>query len=251
MRINQLQAAVLTSVGLGQISNGVLSYSAPGLLQSDEEVEYVFERLEPTLSRKINSSRLEILGWSKPGWIYLYTKRPVRDPEEMKRYRVTATLEFASSLKQFGYDAVTLPVTEWLSGLNSGLIDGVITAPVAAAGFQWFGIASNMLDLRIAPFLAGLVVSDRAWDRIPDDQKAILIEIVQEEIVKLDIESRKLEQQAIETMQLYGLELVPVNQRQRDEWLYLFGEVNTKVLGELYDEETYSQIQDLLEDFHE
>ena len=251
LRINQLQAAILTSVGLNLLTGDVLTFSAPGLIRSQEEVEYVFERIEPTLSRGLNEGRMEILGWSKPGWLYLFSKERVTDPEELKRYRIASAPELASSLQRFGYRTVSVPISEWLTSLNSGLVEGIFSSPIAAAGFQWFGIATNMLDLQLAPFLSGFVVSDRAWRRLSKEQQQLLREIVQDEINKLDVESLKLEEDAIETMQSFGLNLVPLNQAERAQWFEKFRMVNEDSLDRIYSREVYTLIRGYLEDVRE
>ena len=74
---------------------------------------------------------------------------------------------------------------------------------------------------------------------------------MQEEIAKLDIESQKLEEDAVQVMQSYGLNLVTLDQNQRDRWFDLFGKVNEDSLDKLYNREFYTQIRDLLDDFRE
>jgi len=53
IRINQLQAAAITGVGLGSIVEDIYAVQLPLLIRTTEEMEYVMAEMEPTLNRML------------------------------------------------------------------------------------------------------------------------------------------------------------------------------------------------------
>ena len=78
--------------------------------------------------------------------------------------------------QQAGIDIVTLPITDGMIALQSGMINAFLSTPLTAAAFQWFALAPYMNDLKFAPMYAAVVVTERIWDRVPEDLKPAMLE---------------------------------------------------------------------------
>lgn len=251
MRIGQLQAAVLTSQGMKQVVPEVYSVSVPLMISSQEELSYVMDEIEPELNAAFERNRLHVLAWSRAGWVHFFSKEPVTYPEDLKSQRLAANpvdQELLQAFRIMGYRPIPMPQPELLTSLNSGLVDAFYTSPLVAAGFQWFGLAPHMLDLKVAPFLGAIVISDAAWRRIPNSMKDELLEAADGISAQIDDEVLELEEEALETMQRFGLEVQEVTPEIEAEWKRDV-ERHNEALLEVFDPVMTVRIQELLDQF--
>jgi TRAP-type C4-dicarboxylate transport system substrate-binding protein len=252
MRIGQIQGALFTSDALALLSDEIFALSAPVLIRSDEELDYVFERLRPDIEESIEGTQFEVIGWSKAGWVNFFANEPVRRPADLKDLALAVAddqPETARAFRRMGYEVVPVRQNALLTSLNSGMIDAFYASPIAAAGFQWFARAQNMLDLDVAPFLGSFIVTQRSWRRVPDGIKEELIAAVEREARELGDAVERLEDEAIDTMSEYGLNIIELSESERDRWFAEFERSLEVTVGPVFDEATYREIQRYLDEY--
>lgn len=251
MRIGQLQAAVLTSAGMKLVVPEVFSVSVPFMIGSEEELEYVMERIEPELNELFEENRLHVLAWSRAGWVHFFSKQSVTYPDDLKRQRLAADpndQELQQAFRIMGYRPIPMPQPELLTSLNSGMVDAFYTSPLVAAGFQWFGLAPYMLDLKVAPFLGAIVITDAAWRRIPAAIKDDLLRSAHLVAAQIEREVQELEAQALETMQRFGLTVQHVTPEIAAVWQEDVQRHNAAML-DVFDARMTTRIQQLLAEY--
>ena len=251
IRIGQLQAGVFTSSGMKQIVPEVFSVSVPFMIRSEEQLDYVMERITPDLEESFREARLHVLAWSRAGWVHFFSRDPVTYPDDLKVQRLASDpndLELQQAFKLMGYTPIPMPTPELLTSLNSGLVDAFYTSPLVAGGYQWFGLAPHMLDLKVAPFLGAIIISDAAWRRIPNNIKDELIAAARRVAAQIDEEVRVLEAEAVESMQLYGLEVMHLTPAIEEAWIEDIAGYENAML-DLFDPEMTQRIRDILNDF--
>lgn len=73
MRIGQLQGALMSVVGLREIEPTISALqNLPLLFRSWEEIDYVRERLRPSIERRFSERGFVVLGWGDAGWIRFF-----------------------------------------------------------------------------------------------------------------------------------------------------------------------------------
>jgi TRAP-type C4-dicarboxylate transport system substrate-binding protein len=213
MRIGQLHAAALSSVGLAEIAPEFNALMMPMMFASDEELDYVRDRLESKLAALLENKGFKVLNWGDAGWVRFFAQKPVVSPEDLKPLRLFVwggDSTIVEAWKDAGYHPVPLATTEIHTGLQAGLINAFATTPIAALSFQWFGLAKNMTDMKWGPLFGATVISARKWEEIPDQQKPALLRSALEAGTRLRQEVRKLEREAVEVMVKHGLVVHPV-----------------------------------------
>ncbi|MFP4114478.1 MAG: TRAP transporter substrate-binding protein DctP [Spirochaetota bacterium] len=251
MRIGQLQAAVLTSSGLKQVVPEVFSISVPFMIGSEEQLDYVLEHIRPELDAEFERDRLHVLAWSRAGWVHFFSKEPVAYPEDLKTQRLATDpndQELQQTFRVLDYRPIPVPQPELLTSLNSGLVDAFYTSPLVAAGYQWFGLAPHMLDLKVAPFLGAIVITDSAWRRIPDEYKEELMDAAQDVADRINDEVRELEAEALSTMRRYGLQVQEATPEIEAAWRRDMDENREEIL-EIFDPDMTTRIRRLLSEF--
>lgn len=252
MRIGQIQMAVFTSSGLRLLAGEVMTLNMPLLIRTEDELDYVLSEVSDVLSSSVQRARFHALVWSKGGWVRFFANAPLTSPASLRRLRLAAAADNQELLQAFrlmGYQAIPVAQNELLTSLNSGMVDAFYSSPIAAAGFQWFARAPYMLDLPVAPFIGGVVVSDRAWNRVPEHLKPQLVAAVVRHVDRLETVMEELETEAISTMQDYGLTVTELSDAQRRGWIDEFERSRDVTVGTVFDEQMYRHIQNLLTEY--
>ncbi len=252
MRINQLQAAAITGVAMSQIAIDTITFQIPFLVRTDEELDYVLEKIRPTLDSKLAEKGFKILAFTKAGWVHIFARYPVVTPEDLMRQKMHVS-EGNSALnmawREMGFHIIPLPATEVVPGLQSGMIDAFTTTPLLAAAMQWFGIARNMSELRWAPMTGGIVISQRAWKRIPKELQPKLqaaIPAIMDDMYK---ETMEIEKQALKIMLENGLVINPVPPEAEKQWKELVRRGFNILVGKTFSREVYEAVEGYLEEF--
>ena len=179
MRIGQLDAAVLSSVGTTSIVPDSMVFSLPFLIQNDKELDYVIEELLPLYDDKFRDKGFEVLVWSKSGWINFFSNKQILTPDDLRKTRLGVSPESPEMIEAFkalGFKVIPLGMSDNLMGLQSGMIDSIYSIPMATAAYQWFALARYMNPIDMAPVIGGILISEKTWKKIPsryhDEPKA-------------------------------------------------------------------------------
>ncbi|WP_168203563.1 TRAP transporter substrate-binding protein DctP [Oceanispirochaeta crateris] len=254
MRIGQLDAAVLTNVGMTDIVTDSLIFSLPFLVQDEEELDFVVKELLPRFDDQFREKGFEVLIWSKSGWINFFSNSQIMTPEDLLKTRMAVSPnnpEMMEAFKALGFKIIPLGMNDTLMGLQSGMIDTFYSIPMAAAAFQWFALAPNLNPIDVTPVIGGIVISERAWQRIPDEYHAELkasMASVQREFVN---ETDRLNQEALRIMKDNGLQVMSPGENMEEVWRSFFKDSYSALVGEnkLISEETYNEMNQQLDSF--
>jgi TRAP-type C4-dicarboxylate transport system substrate-binding protein len=180
------------------------------------------EEITPDLEAEFERNRLHVLAWTRAGWIHFFSREPVVYPDDLRTQRLAADPNDEELLQAFrimGYRPIAMPQPELMQSLNSGLVDAFYTSPLVAAGYQWFGLAPNMLDLPVAPFLGAIVITDAAWRRVPASIRDDLLESAREMASQIQEDVRQMEEDALSTMERYGLHVQEATPEIEHAWI--------------------------------
>jgi TRAP-type C4-dicarboxylate transport system substrate-binding protein len=253
MGIGQLQAGVLSVVGLSEIDKSVTALSyMPMMFRSLEEVDHVRARLQPDLEARLLRKGYVVLFWGDVGWLRFFTKEPVLHPEDLKRLRIFAWAgdNYQVDLtKSLGYQPVPLASSDILPGLQTGLISAVSVAPFYALAGQVYGPARHMLDLNWAPLVGATVISKKAWDAIPEETRKIMMKAAATAGDQMRARGRAEAEQSVEAMKKRGLMVQAVSPQVEAEWRRLAEQVYPKIRGGMVPAEMFDEVVRLLKEY--
>jgi len=221
MRIGQLQGAVLTSEGLGRIVPEIRVLQLPMWYRSDDELDHVRAGLTADLEALFEERGFKVLNWGDIGWVRLFTKAPAPTPaalQDMKLFCWAGDPKICDAWNEQGFTPVPLAFTDIFSGLQSGMIDAIFTAPVPALSYQWFGMANQMTDVKIIKMIGATIITLKAWQAIPADARAQVLASAAEAGRRSETRIRGFEDRSIEVMQEYGLTVHPLTAELRETW---------------------------------
>lgn len=245
LRIKQINATLLSAVGLAEIDPGVTGLQMmPLAFDSWAEVDHVREKLRVRLEDRLRAKGYEVLFWADAGWVRFFTTEPVVRPGDLKPMKIfvwagdQAQMELMQSL---GYRPVPLETTDILLGLNTGMINVVPMPALIALAGQMNTAAPHMLDLKWCPIVGAAVVRREVWEQIPAAQREAIRAVADATGEKLRARGRSEDEEAVRVMQQRGLQVHAVPPEARAEWSKLISQVyprlrGTKVPAEIFDE---------------
>jgi TRAP-type C4-dicarboxylate transport system substrate-binding protein len=252
LRVNQIQAAVLSTLGLYEICPEVLTLSCPFLIRDDNELDQVMAELKDELEENINSKGYFTLAWSRVGWVKFFSKAPIFTPADLKKQKLgtnTDQAEMNHVFKTMGFQMIPVSRDDILIALNSNLVDAVFQSPIAVGSTQAFGLAKNMASVNVTPFMGAIIFNQRTWRLIPDRFKPQLVEATRKHEQELDIAIRKLENDMIKTMGNYGLKVNQLTPEQEQLWYDEIGKATPELVGTLFDRTIYQRILTILQSY--
>jgi TRAP-type C4-dicarboxylate transport system substrate-binding protein len=211
VRIGQLQAVAMTSIGLALIDEGVDALHIPMLFESYAELDHVRGQIASKLEQRLDGKGFQVLNWSDGGWAQFFTKKPAKTLDGIRAQKLWISAGDAKTerlYKQFGMQVVPLPLSEVATGLQSGLIEAITVPPLYALLDGSFQRASNMTDIKWAPVIAGTVIANQAWEKVPADLRPKLAEAAERAGEQTRSRIRKLGDDAITQMRQRGLTVV-------------------------------------------
>jgi|GEM_PF-287117 len=107
---------------------------------------------------------------------YLLTKTPVNSLEDLKKMKIRCPGAYGAKLQNLGVNTVTMSLSEVYSSLASGLLDGVDGCTILDHyEIKSYEMAKYIYKLPVANSQSiGIVVNLEAFNKLPDDLKAIL-----------------------------------------------------------------------------
>jgi TRAP-type C4-dicarboxylate transport system substrate-binding protein len=252
MRIEHLQAAALTGVGLSEIVPEIMALQLPMLLRSDEELDYVRDKIAPRFEAMLRKEHFVVLNWGEAGWCYFFGQTPLLSLDDVKKAKLFCWAggdgEFAG-WKDIGANPVALTPAEMHTALQTGRINAFATTPLAALSFQWFGQAREMSDMKWAPLIGATIITENAWNNFPDDIKGALLAAAARAGERFRSETRKQSTEAIETMKKNKLTVHRAPAEVYPEWEKQARIAWPKLMGSHYSEALVREIEQYRDEY--
>jgi TRAP-type C4-dicarboxylate transport system substrate-binding protein len=246
MRLGQLQAGMLTVVGLQDIEPGVAGLqNIPMLFRSLDEVDFIGQMLRPMLEKRIEEKGFVVLCWCDTGWVRFFSKEPVIRPDDLRRTKLfvwagsTADVDIYRSV---GCSPVPLETADILPGLRTGLINAVPLPPTIALAGQVDTIAPNMVDLNWGPLVGALVMTRKSWEAIPPAARGAVRAAAAEAGCRITEDGRRESDESVQAMRKRGLAVHPVPEDVSAEWRREVEPVYEKIRGTLVPEDIFDEV---------
>lgn len=210
------EMAALSIVGLAQLDEAFNVLAVPFFFQSDAEMIHVLGKLTPLLKQRLEAKKLHLVLWGHGGWVQVFSKQPIRTVAELQSAKLFTSEGDAKMVAWYttnGFHAVPLAASEIPKQLKlpTGAIDATPAVPPLALTMQFYKDAPNMLDIRVAPLVAGVVISDAAWTRLSQEDRTVMLGIAAETEKKLFANAASLDASHVKEMQASGLKVITLD----------------------------------------
>jgi TRAP-type C4-dicarboxylate transport system substrate-binding protein len=238
MRTGRLDGAAMTGIGLGQIHRPVLAYMLPGMFPNAEASRLSRVALSSEIEAQFLAQNFVLASWGESGGARLFSTREVHTPADLRQthpwlWRDDVILpEFFA---EAGATGVPLALPEVLSALQTHRIDTFVAPPYAAVALQWSSQVQFVSEGTGSLGVGGTVFSKRAWETIPEAQRPMVREIINNYSQLIGRNVTAADTTALASIQTRGVRLVQQTAAERAQWQTLFGRARTRLVGIISD----------------
>jgi TRAP-type C4-dicarboxylate transport system substrate-binding protein len=253
MRVAQLDASMLTVVGLSEIDRSVAALQyMPMMFRSWEELDHVRERLQDELEAKLAAKGFAVLIWGEGGWVQFFTKEPLLHPDEFRRARIFAwsgDIAQAAVMKQLGYQPVPIPIADILPALETGMVDAVPVAPLWTLVGQFDRITSYMLRVNWVPIVGATVMRKQTLESLKPEAREALLATARQSTAKLRAHRAVQDAESIRAMEKRGLKVRELTPELERAWRELAERSWPHVRGSMVPAETFDRVREILAEY--
>lgn len=211
IRIRQLQGGAFTPSALSAQYSDLNLYGMPVVFDSEEEAAYVRSRMDARLQQGLEDAGFVNFGFATSGFATLMSRKPIKTLADLKGKRVWVpegdTISYAS-MQALSLNPVTLPLTDVLMGLQTGLLDIVAIPPIVALIMQWHTKIKYVTQVPLVYTFGFMAVDKKAFDKISREDRIIVREVMTKTYKKFDKVNLVDNQGAFEALLKSGIEEV-------------------------------------------
>ena len=221
IRVGQLQGGAITGGGLSTIYPDAQVYTLPFQFRNLDEVDAVRQVMDQQIIDGLQKEGFISFGLSEGGFAYLLSNSPVKTTDQMKGLKIwipEGDKVNATIFSQLGISPIPLPLTDVLTGLQTGLIDTIASAPMGAIALQWHTRVSYLTQVPLAYLYATLVIKENAFKKLSEDDQALVKQTLGSAFANLNEQNRVDNIAALAALKQQGIEFVNPTRQQQEAW---------------------------------
>jgi len=220
IRIGNLHGGAFTPSALQKIYPDISLYGLPLTFDSNEEVAYVRSRLDQTIMEGLEEAGFVSFGFAAGGFAVIMSNEPVTRLSDLKGKKVWVpegdTISYAS-MEALSLSPVTLPLTDVLTGLQTGLIDIVAMSPIGALVLQWHTKVKFITDLPLLYTMGFMAIDKKAFNKISPGDQEIVRQVMTRTYAQLNDANLVDNKEALQALLNTGIEQVALVENEAAE----------------------------------
>lgn len=237
IRAGQLQGGAVTAGALVGVDKDIQVYGIPFLFRDLQEVDLVRKRLDDTLLADLERKGFIGFGFAEGGFAYLLSTRPVKTIADLKAGKVWSPEGDTISLTAFesvGVAPVTLPLTDVLTALQTGLIDTVASSPTGAIALQWHTRVKYLTEVPLLYTYGILVITDQAFKKLSAPDQALMRQVLGRSFQRIDAQNRRDNEDALKALKQQGIDFLQPPPQDLDGWRRTVDTAQQKLVSQGY-----------------
>ena len=251
MRLGQVHAAGFTGVGLGQILKEVRVLELPFIFSAPEEVDYVTSNLTPYFEKEFEKKGYVFLGFAEAGFVNVFSAKPVKSQADLKASKMWAWEGdplVKALCEAYKIAPVSLPITDVLTSLQTGLVDSFYAPPLAAIALQWFTKVKYMTTQKLSNATGAMVLRKNIYNQLSPQHQKTLKE-VSRKYSKMIIETtRRDNEKSYAVLKKQGIQFVSIPESDFKEIQKTSAKVQQALIGKLYPKSLLEKVLSLIQD---
>ena len=184
-QVGAVQIARISLGVLGPVVPDVNVFNMPFVFRDEAHMRKVIDGpIGEEILQKITNSpaRLVALGFMDSGSRSLYTKKPVRKPEDLKgmKIRMMGNPLFVDTMNAMGGNGISMGHTEVFGALQTGVIDGAENNPPTLFTSNQYTTVKYYTQTNHLIIPEIFVMSKVTWDRMSKDEQALVRKFARE-----------------------------------------------------------------------
>jgi len=211
-------------------------FELPGITYNNSKVasKVAWEGIKQLDPEELRDTKLMMVLATGPG--DLFTKKPIRELNDLHGMEIRATGLSAKTLEMLGATPVAMSQPEAYESLSKGIIKGNLSPIEVLQGWKHAEVTDY---LTLTPFLYNtlffITMNLETWNSIPADLQAIIEEINEEYHEELacglwDMQNEEALQWSVEEM---GLEVFTLSEEESERWISLLQPIQDDFVNKL------------------
>jgi TRAP-type C4-dicarboxylate transport system substrate-binding protein len=254
MRIGQLQGAALVGQGVQIVCPDTVALSLPFIFRTEAEVLHVLKNVIPNMEAQARERGYEILAWSEVGFSHLYSRDEVRTIEMLRKakpWQIESDPLTRYLMEELKVTAVPTDVGNVLTSLQTGLLRTVFSPPSPLIALQWHSRVEYRLDVNLMYSLAIVVVSSKAWNRVPKETRQTVRDVFKKRNAELNEKARKQNLEALRVIEKQGVKTVSIEPKSLVEFREAARKVGERMAGKDFSREMLDRVRRLLKEYRD
>ena len=245
MRIGQIHGAAISAEGLSEVNPQYTYCFLPLFFKGYDDIDFIRNQIKDDLVSGAEKNGVKILTMVDVGWVYWFTSNPISSPDDLRAQKIwtwAGDYKTAKLWDEAGFNAIPLSVPDVHSSLQTGLVNAMAFPPLYVAANQYFGITSNMLNMKWGILTAALVIDIKVWNKIKPKYQEIMTKVSDEIGIEYQLNNRQEADNAVEVMKEYGLKVHDLTHKQLNEWNTLVESMYPLIRGNIVQAEIFDRV---------
>jgi TRAP-type C4-dicarboxylate transport system substrate-binding protein len=172
----------------------------PGLFRNGGELKYVRQRLRPLFDDEFKKAGMVNLGETTIGPSMIFLREPVHTFEELRKVKLWSLQDDVTKqklLEALGLSLVPSSFDKSREDFDQHRVDGFLAPPAGALAFQWSTQARYLLEVVTDDILGCIAVTASAFDKLPVEQRQIILAAVAKFLMRFDDVSAHADQELL------------------------------------------------------
>ncbi|RDH81908.1 MAG: C4-dicarboxylate ABC transporter [endosymbiont of Escarpia spicata] len=255
IRVGQLHGGAITGGGLAAVYPDAQLYSLPFLFHSLDEVDYVRARMDQEIIDGLRKKGFVSYGLGEGGFAYMMSNSPVRESADLRKQKIwipEGDMINSVAFKTTGVSPIPLPITDVLTGLQTGLIDTVATSAIGAIALQWHTRVKYLTNIPLIYLYGTLAIKEKALKKLSPEDREVLHTQLTTAFQTLNSRNREDEKKALEALKKQGIDFIEPTTQGHQEWAQTAA-ATVKALENdgLFSPELFRKVQGLLNKYRQ
>ena len=253
IKIRQLHGGTFSPTDFQELYPDLNIYGLPFLFKDFDEVDYVRDRVDNQLEQGFKNLGFNTYGFAGGGFAYILSNEPIREYEDLKNKKIwlpQGDLISYEAMRSLNLLPVPLPMTDVLTGLQTGLIDIVAIPPVVALALQWHTKINYITRVPVLYAMGFLAIDSKMINRINTDDRKVLNEVISRIYSEVDSNSQQDSENAYEALSKIGIQEIQFEGDEYQKLTDLLEEPTKKMANDgFYSLELFNEIKMYIDDF--
>ena len=253
IKIRQLHGGTFSPTDFQEVYPDLNIYGLPFLFKDFDEVDYVRDRVDDQLEKGFKNLGFNTYGFAGGGFAYILSNEPIREYEDLKNKKIwlpQGDLISYEAMRSLNLLPVPLPMTDVLTGLQTGLIDIVAIPPVVALALQWHTKISYITRVPVLYAMGFLAIDSKIINRINTHDQKVLNEVINRIYSEVDSDSQQDSENAYEALSKIGIQEIHFDGDEYQKLTDLLEEPTKKMANDgFYSLELFNEIKMYIDDF--
>mgnify|MGYP001552018628 FL=1 len=236
VRAGQMDAAGVSTTGLGIVARPVLVLASPGLITEYDQLERTRTALNDRFAKLFEDNGFVLLNWGEAGKTRLFSMEPFAKPEDLKKLRPWAWKDdpvFAEFVHVIGANPVRVGAPEVYGGLQTRMLDTVPVSALAAVAMQWYTRLNYMAEQNLGIIIGGSVIKKEKFYALSEHDQKVLLETSERAARAGDKLARRDDARAYDSLIKRGITLVDTSPHKA-AWDAAAAQTRKNLTGRVY-----------------